>query len=157
MEPTPKLEARRWHVFGALLVLTLLSPARAHFISGVEDDFPLSYYPMFTNRRGETTQVEHLTGRLADGTEVMLPGRCFGPGGMNTVRKQLRRSAREGRSDAVLRNVRERLPGCVQMEGELDQVAFVSSVYPLEEATRPQPAPIQRKTLAVLPLEGAIP
>ncbi len=135
-----------WNRGGLALLLLLLSPARAHVIEGVEDDFPLSYYPMFTKQRAKTTRIHHVIGRTSDGEDLLLPGRCFGAGGMNTVRRQIRRWAREKREEEVLDRAVDRLSSCFPDHERVVEVALVRSTYPLSEARNASPTPVGRVT-----------
>ncbi len=65
------------------------------------DDFPLSYYPMFSVARTATGKVHHLIGIDAAGDEHVLHFRHAGSGGLNQVRRQINRRVREGRADVV--------------------------------------------------------
>ncbi|WP_156934707.1 hypothetical protein [Pseudonocardia spinosispora] len=63
------------------------------------DGFPLSYYPMFSARRGTHGHVAYAVGVHADGSRARLPYHLIGPGGVNQVRKQMSRAVRRGRVD----------------------------------------------------------
>lgn len=65
------------------------------------DDFPLSYYPMFSVARTGTGKVHHLIGVDTAGHEHVLHFRHAGSGGLNQVRRQINRRVREGRADVL--------------------------------------------------------
>lgn len=81
-------------LFSFLLVALVLSPIVENWRSKPTDGFPLSHFPMFTAKRDETANVTHLVGLDADGNRHFIPGRFAGAGGMNQVRKQISKSAR---------------------------------------------------------------
>nr|MDQ3611509.1 hypothetical protein [Actinomycetota bacterium] len=53
--------------------------------------------------------VTHLVGLDARGGRHLLPHTLVGPGGLNQVRRQLRRLVRRGRAEQVCRDVARRL------------------------------------------------
>ena len=81
---------------GALLTAVAL-PARS-LGRGVEvrDSFPFSHYPMFSSQRKSYYWVTHLLGIEADGTSRPLHYSYLGTGGLNAVRRQVRRRVRDG-------------------------------------------------------------
>ncbi|MFE7605001.1 hypothetical protein ACFU1Q_07530 [Brachybacterium paraconglomeratum] len=81
---------------GALLTAVAL-PARHFAAEGeVRDSFPFSHYPMFSARRSAHYRVAHLLGIDADGTSRPLHYSYLGTGGLNAVRRQVRRRVRDG-------------------------------------------------------------
>ncbi len=101
----------RWFawLFSAGLLIVVLGPIVENGKSDPDDDFPLSYYPMFAkNRNGETT-VTSLVGWTADGRSRPLSYKLVGTGGMNQIRRQIRRTVREGRAESLCLDVAERI------------------------------------------------
>lgn len=82
---------------GALLI-AIASPARRLGRTGdeVRDPFPFSHYPMFSAQRKSHYWVTHLLGIEADGTARPLHYSYLGTGGLNAVRRQVRRRVKEG-------------------------------------------------------------
>lgn len=82
---------------GALLI-AIASPARRLGRDGeeVRDSFPFSHFPMFSAPRKSHYWVTHLLGIEADGTTRPLHYSYLGTGGLNAVRRQVRRRVREG-------------------------------------------------------------
>ena len=91
------------------LVAVLLWPVGQNWADMPEDGFPLSHYPMFTAQRAETTIVFHAVAVDAAGRQFNLPGYYAGPGGMNTVRRQMRKMALQGRAQELADRVAARL------------------------------------------------
>jgi hypothetical protein len=81
----------------AALLAAVLAPVRQHFRENLRDGFPLSCYPMFNAERQKHGFVTHLVGYEADGTRRILHYSYLGAGGLNQVRRQLRRLALAGR------------------------------------------------------------
>jgi hypothetical protein len=77
----------------AALALTL-APVTENWKQAPADDFPLSYYPMFSQPVGETYRVTHVVGLDRDGREHVIPYRYLGKAGLNEVRLSVRRAAR---------------------------------------------------------------
>lgn len=83
---------------GAALLGAVLAPVRQSWRRQRDrtDGFPLSYYPMFSARRSEVGTVVHLVGVEADGRTRVLHHRYAGTGGLNQVRRQIRRRVEGG-------------------------------------------------------------
>ena len=95
------------YLAGTALVALVASPVVQNWRPRAKrvDDFPLSYYPMFTARRGASGTVHHLIGLDADGGEHVVHFRHAGSGGLNQIRRQITRRVKQGRADAVARTV----------------------------------------------------
>ena len=60
------------------------------------DSFPFSHYPMFSAARTAHYWVTHVLGVRADGSVAPLHHSYLGTGGLNAVRRQVRRRVRAG-------------------------------------------------------------
>lgn len=97
-------DSRANRVVAGVLISLLLSavalPVRRLARPGPPDEerdsFPFSHYPMFSARRKRHHWVTHLLGVRADGTVAPLHYSYLGTGGLNAVRRQVRRRVREG-------------------------------------------------------------
>jgi hypothetical protein len=94
---------------GALLLLAVLWPVVQNWRTPPRDSFPLSYYPMFTLERAETTRVTHLAGFDVEGNRYLIPYASVGPGGLNQVRRQINRIVERGDADDLCRSVARRI------------------------------------------------
>lgn len=81
---------------GALLTAIALPARRLGRREEVRDSFPFSHYPMFSAQRKSHYWVTHLLGIEADGTSRPLHYSYLGSGGLNAVRRQVRRRVRDG-------------------------------------------------------------
>jgi len=90
-----------FYAASAALLGAVITPVRQNWRPVPRDGFPLSYYPMFSARRRRTGTVTHLVGVDADGRSRVLHYRHAGTGGLNQVRRQIRRSVTEDRADAL--------------------------------------------------------
>jgi hypothetical protein len=77
-----------------LLALTL-APVAQNWARDPRDDFPFSYYPMFSRPLGATYEVTHVLGIDRDGHEHVVPFGYLGHGGFNQVRVHVSRAARD--------------------------------------------------------------
>lgn len=92
------------------LIGAVLLPIAENWRRKPKDSFPLSYYPMFCKRRGKCERVTYLVGIDARGTRHPLPYHCAGSGGLNQVRRQIRRLARrDGAAEELCASVAARL------------------------------------------------
>ncbi|MDX1982791.1 MAG: hypothetical protein SFV51_21150 [Bryobacteraceae bacterium] len=86
----------RW--LSLLTMLLVVSPVAENWRKRAKDSFPLSYYPMFSERRSPEQKVTYLTGKDKEGRRVRLRYTLAGGGGLNQVRKQIRKFVRDGRA-----------------------------------------------------------
>lgn len=81
---------------GLLLTAVALPARRLGRAPEVRDSFPFSHYPMFSGKRASHYWVTHLLGERADGSMAPLHYSYLGTGGLNAVRRQVRRRVRAG-------------------------------------------------------------
>jgi len=81
---------------GLLLTAVALPARRLGPAKNVRDSFPFSHYPMFSGRRASHYWVTHLLGEQADGSVAPLHYSYLGTGGLNAVRRQVRRRVLAG-------------------------------------------------------------
>jgi hypothetical protein len=103
----------RWLAGGFSLGLlgAVLWPIAQNWRETPRDDFPLSYYPMFSHRRGRRVKVTHLLGRDAAGRRIPIAYGLVGPGGFNQVRRQVRQLVERGDAAALCAQVASRVRG----------------------------------------------
>jgi len=134
-------------LFSIFLIALVLSPIIENFRAKATDGFPLSHFPMFTSKRDATENVTHLVGLDADGNRHVIPHRFAGTGGMNQVRKQIRKSARD-KEDApklcqtVAEEVAERRS---ERYAKIVKVAVVSGEYNLNDYFAGAKNPVEEK------------
>ena len=92
-------------VFGALMIGAVLMPVVQNWRERPKDGFPLSYYPMFSLKRSDSTTVRYLVGLDAHGRRHLLPHTYAGTGGLNQVRRQINKVVRGGKADTLCRLV----------------------------------------------------
>lgn len=109
-EPDPKCAdggKRIAAVVTAVVVVILLSPVLENWREQPRDSFPLSHFPMFSFRRGETYKGNSLVGLDASGRRTLLSYRLAGNGGFNQVRRQIAAKVKDKRGNEVCLTVAE--------------------------------------------------
>lgn len=149
---------KRGRAIAAIISLVVIAvvywPIHYNWSENPVDDFPLSYYPMFTSQRGSTTMIYHSVGRTQDGGTVNLPGKLSGAGGMNTVRRQMRKMCRDGRADELAAQVADRLADSrLVNQHKIIAVEVVKSRYTLESCLAESVQPVSREVLATHPIQ----
>src|ERR1041384_5564559 len=84
--------------FSLALIGSVLWPIQENWRRKPHDNFPLSYYPMFSSKRDAVETFYYLFGRDEQGVRHYIPHKIIGAGGGNSVRRQLRRNVNEGRA-----------------------------------------------------------
>ena len=138
----PILGPRSAAVFSAFFVLVVASPVVENLRNEPRDGFPLSYYPMFSYRRGEDYTVDHLFGLDATGGRSFISFAHVGNGGHNQVRRQVRRIVSEGRAPGLCRRVARRIAPLSRYE-DVEQLLVVSARYGIDPWFAGQREPIQ--------------
>jgi predicted DCC family thiol-disulfide oxidoreductase YuxK len=90
---------------GCLLMGAVLMPIAQNWHPIPKDNFPLSYYPMFSEKRGVTYVVNYLVGVDGQGNRLLIPHQFAGKGGFNQTRRQINRLEREGKAGVLCRAV----------------------------------------------------
>src|SRR5262245_18946920 len=99
-EAAPLFEAGKYRaaLLSMALIGAVLWPLHENWQSKPKDSFPLSYYPMFSNRRDVVETFYYVLGIDAEGKRYQIPYKMIGEGGSNQVRRQLRKIMNEGRA-----------------------------------------------------------
>jgi hypothetical protein len=91
--------------FSLITVLVVLSPIVQNWQPAPMDDFPLSYYPMFSYERSGIQRLSYLVGIDGLGNRVPIPYTLAGTGGMNQVRRQIDKYVSRNEADQLCRLV----------------------------------------------------
>jgi hypothetical protein len=126
-----------------LMLAVVMSPVVENWREEPRDSFPLSYYPMFTERRGETTRVSYLAGFDQQGNRQVIPYFLIGTGGLNQVRRQIpklidRRQANELCREVSARIARRR----IEPYSSMVTLRVVTGTYGLANRYAGEKAPI---------------
>ena len=92
-------------IFGVAMIVATLSPVVENWRAEPKDNFPLSYYPMFSAKRGEAYTVHYLVGLDAADQRHVISHKMAGKGGFNSTRRQINKMVRESKSKELCRTV----------------------------------------------------
>jgi hypothetical protein len=111
--PAPASDPNRGKPFAALLSLAMVGavlwPLHQNWRREPKDSFPLSYYPMFSTKRDPIETFHYIVARDQEGHRHYVPYNFVGVGGLNSVRRQLRRIVNEGRAPELAQSVARRV------------------------------------------------
>ncbi len=99
-------------VFSIMMILAVIWPVRQNWQENPKDDFPLSYYPMFSHQRKATHSLPYFVGYDTYGSRYYIPYKYLGTGGFNQVRRQINKHARRGDVEKLTEKVAKRLARC---------------------------------------------
>jgi hypothetical protein len=94
---------------GLGLIAGVLWPLRQNWCESPRDSYPFSYFPMFSAKRRKRVRERYFVGLDPSGGRRLIPYTYFAGGGLNMVRRQLRRLVIAGRAEDVGRRVAENL------------------------------------------------
>ena len=135
------------------MILAVLWPVRENFREQPADDFPLSYFPMFTDVRNGRTTLTHPIGIRADGTTIDLHYKTVASSGMNQVRRQINRRVREEGAEPLCEDVAARVRKSKDLGlQDLVAVAIVEDRYEFHTFFGGDQRPASREVLAQTPI-----
>ncbi len=137
-----------------LTVCAVLWPVMENWRKKPKDGFPFSYYPMFSAKRSKSASVTYLVGLGAEGERHVLPYRYAGAGGLNQVRKHIRKAVVGGKADELARLVAARivLDGQERFSGVVT-VQVVTGKYRLGDYFVGKQDPVSEVVHASCPVE----
>lgn len=143
---------------GGLSILTLcvvLWPISQNWRNKPADSFPLSYYPMFSAYRSESAEVTYLRGVDAQGSTQPLRYSYAGSGGLNQVRRQIRKTVRAGKADELCQSVAAKVARRKTVSlANLVSVQIVTGDYKLDEYFGGNKTPSSEKLHATCQVTG---
>jgi len=118
-----------------LSLIVVVSPVIENWKEEPKDDFPLSYYPMFTGMRRETTVVHHLYGIDENNNYYPIPkGVIAQRSGFNSFRKTVTKIIKNGQAKKLCSFVSNRLSNLeVEPYNQIKVVKVVTSEINIEE------------------------
>jgi hypothetical protein len=138
--------------FSMVLLAVLLSPIVENWKSPPRDDFPLSYYRMFSEQRSDTQRMTYLVGLDDHGGRFLLPYQYAGPGGMNQVRRQINKQVEQGNASRLCRTVAARVARVGKRLQDLHTVEITTGTFRMSEYFRGQQEPQTEKISARCPV-----
>jgi hypothetical protein len=142
--------------FSLAMIGAVLWPIIENWRKESKDDFPLSYYPMFSAKRSKRSKVTYLVGRDAQGQRSVIDYKFAGRGGMNQVRRQIRRLVAQGQADKLCRSVAANVART--QNGSLNDIVTVQIVtgnYRLDDYFSGNKHPLSETVHAECQVEGA--
>jgi len=141
-------------LLSVVVMAAVLFPVAQNWVDVPQDDFPLSYYPMFSFEKGDRQRVTYLVAYDAVGTRLLLPYQYAGTGGMNQVRRQMNKQLERGQAPRLCRNVASRVARSGDLPAGIHTVEIVTGTFfmtqffagnrvPASESVRAQ-CPVQR-------------
>ncbi|WP_299438516.1 hypothetical protein [uncultured Aquimarina sp.] len=116
-----------------LVILLVLSPVIENWASKPKDNFPLSYYPMFSKKRQVTYGMYYFVGYDTAQNRYKISYKLAGTGGFNQVRRQIKKAARSDKAEAYTQEVAKRIANKKEYPySELVRIELVKGYYHLE-------------------------
>ncbi len=145
-----ELQAKRIARGLSILMLgAVLRPIIEYWRKKPRDSFPLSPYPMFSAKRTHSAKVTYVLGFDAEGTRHLLPYLYVGTGGLNQVRRQLRRNVSRSKAEtvcqAVAAKIARRSSGPYR---DLVTVQIVTGAYRLDDYFKGITSPVSEQVHA---------
>lgn len=121
----------KWSASLLSLVLlgAILLPVVENWVETPRDDFPLSYYPMFTFEKTDRQRVTYLVVYDSAMNRFRLPYWYAGLGGMNQVRRQINKLVDRGQAGRLCRNVASRVARSEELSPDLAAVEVVTGYF----------------------------
>lgn len=136
-------------VVSILTIAAVFSPVIQNWRERPADSFPLSYYPMFSEKRDEATRVTYIAGIDADGNRSTIPYTYAGKGGLNQVRRQIGKTLNRGEADKLCEQVAAKV--AKRKRGKfagVSDVEIITGRYNLNNYFSGQKTPVSEKIQA---------
>ncbi len=119
----------------SMLVLGAIAwPMAENWKPKPKDNFPLSYFPMFSAKRDSVHSLSYAVGYDANNQRCYIPYSYLGSGGFNQVRRQVNKKARQGKCDKLAEKAANRLEKCKNAPFcNLQRVEIVTGYYDLDQ------------------------
>lgn len=128
--PAPRAPSKLQASALSLVILAaVLAPVAENWKAAPQDDFPLSYYPMFTADKADRQRVTYLVAYTSDGGRYLLPYRYAGQGGLNQVRRQMNKLLERGQATRLCQTVASRVQRIGDLPVEVSRVEVVTGVF----------------------------
>ena len=96
-------------IFSFLIAGAVLWPVKENFRKKPADNFPLSYYPMFSFKRGADYTLNYIVGYDGFNKRYYIPYRYYGSGGLNQARRQLNKKVKKNDTGEILKKAVTRI------------------------------------------------
>lgn len=98
-------------VFCMIVIIAMLVPILQNWRQKPVDDFPLSYYPMFSAKRESLYGLYYFVGYDQQNQRHVLPYSMIGVGGFNQVRRQVNKSVRKKDYQKMMKRLSKKIAG----------------------------------------------
>ncbi len=141
-------------IFSITVGLAVLSPVTENWAKKPADDFPLSYYPMFSARRDVHYSVNYLVGHDSLNNRHIIPYKFIGRGGFNQVRRQLNRNVKRKKYKSTTHKVAKKVSKSRQPPfTELKEIHLVKGTYNMDVYFTEHKMPAEEETLFIQPIK----
>ena len=134
--------------FSVVLLIAVASPIVENWKSPSHDDFPLSFYRMFSEVRSDTQRVTYLVGLDSRGGRVLIPYQYAGAGGMNQVRRQMNKQVEQGSAAKLCQTVATRVARAGSRLPDLRTVEVTTGTFRMSEYFRASRVPVSENVSA---------
>lgn len=135
------------------MIIAVLWPLQENWRDKPRDNFPLSYYPMFSSKREAIETFYYLVGRDQQGTRYLIPYKYAGSGGLNQVRRQIRKIVQQDRAPELARSVARRLARNEKAPwSNIVSVAVCRGRYSVDDYFHGRKDPVQEQVKASSPV-----
>jgi hypothetical protein len=136
-------------LFSLAMIGATLSPITENWREKPTDSFPLSYYPMFSQKRAEKYQVHYMVGMDGQGNRHVIPYTFAGSGGFNQARRQLNKVVREKRADDLCNRIAARVAKATNAPySDIVEVRIVTGSYRFVDYFAGNTAPLKETVRA---------
>ena len=129
-------------VFSVVLLAVVASPIVENWRTPAHDDFPLSYYRMFSEERADLQRITYLVGIDNQGSRFLVPYQYAGSGGMNQVRRQMNKLVAGGSAPRLCQTVASRVSRARSRLPDLRTIEVTTGTYRLSEYFTGRQAPV---------------
>lgn len=135
--------------FCFVLIGAVLLPIRENLSRRPKDNFPLSYYPMFSSKREPIETFYYVVGLDAEGRRIQIRHKVIGDGGENQVRRGLRKTINQGRAPELAQAIAQRV---AQRDGrryrDLVSVSVCKGKYSVDDYFHGKTQPVSERVYA---------
>ena len=135
-----------------VILAAVLFPITQNWTDAPRDDFPLSYYPMFSFEKGDRQRVTYLVVYDTASNRYLLPYWYAGLGGMNQVRRQINKLVDRGQASRLCRNVASRVARSTDLGGDMRTVEIVTGVFQMSQFFAGNKVPVSESVRAQCPV-----
>ena len=141
-------------VISIALLVAVLAPVLENWKEDPQDDFPLSYYPMFSFEKSDRQQVTYLVAHDSRGGRLLLPYWFAGQGGLNQVRRQMNKLVDRREASRLCRSVASRVARSGDLPKDLVTIQVVTGTFRMTEFFAGNRVPVSENVRSHCPVRG---